>query len=310
MRVAEDTSAYRWILNREELKMKMRPIAFALAFFLLTFTGAEAAPQKPFVPVPLKNKFGPFAVFDALLYKGKPDLGLARIAVIYSSALWHSDDPNNPPRDKPIESIVRSIARTLSSDIFVCLDIEHWPVRGEKQVVNESIRKFIQVIQWMRDENPKLKIGIYGVLPIKSYWDVVPYKHNMNDVELRRRFEEWQKANERLKELAEHVDAVFPDIYAHYTELEDWKIYATANMEEARTYGKPVYAFVWPQYHEEKPELAGKYLPADYWRLILETCFKEANGIVIWGGPGQDWDPEFPWWKETQKWWSETASAA
>jgi hypothetical protein len=45
----------------------------------------------------------------------------------------------------------------------------------------------------------------------------------------------------------------------------------------------------------------GKYLPVDFWRCQLETLYKHADGVVIWGGYRCDWQLNFPWWKETIK---------
>ena len=60
--------------------------------------------------------------------------------------------------------------------------------------------------------------------------------------------------------------------------------------------------FLWPRYEENKPtDVTGQYMPADFWRLQLETCRQYADGIVIWGGWQEQWDENAPWWVETKK---------
>jgi hypothetical protein len=67
-------------------------------------------------------------------------------------------------------------------------------------------------------------------------------------------------------------------------------------MTEAKQYGRPVYPFLWPQYHK-----SWKPIDRDFWRLQLETVFDNADGMVIWtpakGKPR--WNPVAPWWEET-----------
>jgi hypothetical protein len=110
-------------------------------------------------------------------------------------------------------------------------------------------------------------------------------------------------------QMTPYVDAIYPSLYTFYPDQDGWLKYALANISEARRYGKPVYVFLWPQYHESDPAVAWRFIPADYWRLELETAKQYADGIVIWGGwqySGKrlnwllEWDDTAPWWIETQ----------
>jgi hypothetical protein len=59
----------------------------------------------------------------------------------------------------------------------------------------------------------------------------------------------------------------FSILYTFYADRQGWVAYAIAQISEARrkAKGKPVYAFIWPQYHESNQLLGGQFLDADYW---------------------------------------------
>src|SRR5690606_26877227 len=96
--------------------------------------------------------------------------------------------------------------------------------------------------------------------------------------------------------LAAAVDIIFPSLYTFYDQPEQWQRYAIGNVAEARQYGKPVYPFIWPQFHD-----SGAEIPSTFWRQQLETVYAEADGLVIWsparGRP--TWNPSAPWWQAT-----------
>ncbi len=62
---------------------------------------------------------------------------------------------------------------------------------------------------------------------------------------------------------------------------------------------KPVIVFLWPEYHDSNMILKGNYIEKEFWRLQLDTVFKYADGLIIWGGWKQEWDSNAIWWKET-----------
>jgi hypothetical protein len=121
-------------------------------------------------------------------------------------------------------------------------------------------------------------------------------------------YQSWREENDQLRSLAGAVDVLFPSLYTMYPDQAGWRKYAIAQIEEARRYGngKPVYVFLWPQYHESNLILGGRYLPADYWLFELMTAKEYADGIVIWGGWSSDnrpveWDENAAWWKVTKE---------
>jgi len=151
------------------------------------------------------------------------------------------------------------------------------------------------VLDWMHEEKPKLRIGYYGVLPIRDYW--VPNRYTKADAD----YAAWQAGNRALRKLADHTDVIFPSLYTFYDDPKGWEKYAVANMEEARIYHKPVYPFLWPEYHDSNKSLSGKELPPDLWRRELEISRQYADGIVVWGGYKKDWREDALWWQETKR---------
>jgi len=249
----------------------------------------------------------PFPVFDATIMTQKPDLkdfGLKPITVVYPNFMWEGNkvpDTTSLPDSSRINAFARLLNQT--TDIVV-IDIEHWPVTGDAATVNDSLKKYQTVLKWFKSPAPSLKVGLYGVLPIRNYWDAI---QNTDSA----RYTSWQKDNDRLAPLAQSTDVLFPSIYTFYEDRNGWRKYAIAQIQEARRQadGKPVYVFLWPQFHGSNKTLANTFLPGDYWRMELETARQYADGIVIWCCSNrQTWDGSAPWWLETQKFIKEAPS--
>ena len=234
-----------------------------------------------------------FPVFDALLYQSKPDLtkqGLARLKVVYDGELWNKGESHERPNAHKINLVVSK----LNPSVLTCLDIEEWPTFGTPEEVDSGIARYNAVVALVREEQPSLKFGYYGIVPHNDYWRATKPREDKGH-------REWVRENSRLKEIARGVDVIFPSLYPFYPDPKGWEKYAIENLKEARTYGKPVYAFIWPEYHDSNRIYKGQQIPPDFWRLQLETCYKYADGIVIWGGWQKRWDENAAWWIETKK---------
>ncbi|MBI1369186.1 MAG: hypothetical protein GC162_11105 [Planctomycetes bacterium] len=230
-------------------------------------------------------------VYDAIMYTGKPALsesGLMPIKAVYESALW----PDGVKHDQPHEATVRAVARTLPTNVPVVIDIESWSQQPAE--LDATIDKFIKVAQWIRAENPNVKFGFYSILPQRNYWAAVLGPGPNTG------YAGWIKANEKLQRVADHVDYIFPSLYTFYNDVVGWRKYALNNIVQARQYGKPVIAFLWPQYHDSS-KFTGQFLDANYWRTEMMTCASITDGMVIWGGYQQPFDASWDWWQVTQE---------
>lgn len=248
-------------------------------------------------------------VFDALGYSYKPDLsriGLEPVFVFDALRWWRADEPRHE----------MTAARNLEKWVFerrkdsrqLVLDIEEWPVRGEPAVVEASVTRLIAVLRRVRDAGYAGPIGYYGLAPIRDYWRSVRPADSSE-------YRQWAAENDRLQPLADNVDALFPSLYTFYDDIAGWEAYALANLREARRLAKdkPVYPFLWPQFHESNQKLAGQYLPAAAWRRQLEFVQQHADGMVLWGGwagngPAR-WDEDAAWWQATREFLRESVAA-
>ena len=243
----------------------------------------------------------PFVVFDGTLFKNKPSLvphHVRPITLLYESRLFVA---NQSADAVPPEAIVRSLAHELrSSPEPAVLDIERWPLTGDGLTVQSTVGKFLSVLSWAKGEAPNVRFGLYGTVPVPDYWRAIrdPVSEE---------FRSWQQDNDRLEAVSDRVDALFPSIYTFYPDRQGWVTYAIAQIAEARrkAKGKPVYAFLWPQYHESNRLLGLQPLDPDYWELQLNTAAQHADGLVIWGGWGangpEPWNEEAPWWQVTKR---------
>jgi len=243
-----------------------------------------------------------FAIFDATTYKNKPDLSKYGIRKIQAmSRFWgNSDDREETPNRDRVRHLTRHIKDPHG---FAFIDIEQWPLNGSIHEVVMNIEKYRRVIEWIKKDVPDLKIGLYGMLPIRDYWRAIRKPDSEE-------YRDWQSQNDLLRSLAfSSIDMILPSLYTFYPDRVGWVRFAIANLSEARRYGsgKPVYAFLWPQYHVSNKNIGLEYLPQDYWRLQLETAYKYADGIVIWGGwdfkynAQANWNENAPWWKATKE---------
>lgn len=251
-----------------------------------------AAHHKLITPIAVAaEKPHAFDARNAMRFPDLPDLtlyGLKDVTVVYANSLW----PKKARRSEPDISFIRSETipkmRRKATDLVV-IDVEHWDLtRTSPYLIERNIERYVALLDTFRSHLPGIRLGLYSMVPIRNYW--TPVRGKPADLAA------WRSENERLKPIADATDVIFPSLYTFYDDRDGWLTYANANMAEARQYGRPIYPFLWPQYHR-----SAKPIDRDFWRLQLETVFKNADGMVIWtparGSPR--WNPEAPWWQET-----------
>jgi hypothetical protein len=270
------------------------------ALTLLTVAGGSGYCQVTVDPPTAPH--AKFVVFDATLYKAKPDLGqfgLAPITFAYPSSIWpgKSADMQNVPAAAVVQKIA---ARASQSTGIAVVDMEQWPLVGDPAMVAQSIDKYQQTLQMFQQDAPSLQVGYYAVAPTRDYWDVMAGPQSA-------KFLAWQRQNDAVIPIAQQADAVFLSLHTFYIDQVGWQTYAIADIAEARRIapGKPVYLFLWPQYDSGTGAKGGDYLPDAYWKMELETAKQYADGVVIWGGWAETWDDNASWWLETQQFMSE-----
>jgi Hyaluronidase len=239
-----------------------------------------------------------FAVYDALLFLDKPDLtryGIRKDWVVYTQHLWPSDTSDY---QTPNEQGVRAAAQHVWGVGYrglVQLDIEVWPVdiRFHAQAaVDEGIANTIQMWEWFKDEVPQFNVGVYYYPPISDV-------RGTNAAHVA-----WlAEANDYLAPLTAVVDAFYPQCYTLDSDQHSWVEHTRLKIAEARRldYTKPVYPFIWPQYHQISG-LVNTYVDYHYWLLQLHTIRNVgADGIILWGGHQVQWDDSQGWWRATKE---------
>lgn len=236
-----------------------------------------------------------FVIAQSMHYKG--DIDLAQFGVRHNPIIYEASLLLAKENDALLsESKLSKLLSTIEPGPFpTVIDIEKWSLYVNDTAKRaDNLQRLIAVIEGLRKVRPDMHFGYYGVIPERVYWPLVDSK--MHNKKL-----EWSRLNDMAQgDFASHVDALFPSLYTFYEDSEGWKIYAEDLLQAARKFKKPVYCYLWPQYHSSNKKLGGTYISTEYWRLELETCFQYSDGIVIWNNePDKAWDPNAPWWKET-----------
>jgi hypothetical protein len=247
-----------------------------------------------------------FEVFDATLYKGKPSLarhGIKPMTVIYAQHVW---GPKDNRKELPkLNAVLNRLVKIPSSHEIVVLDFEQWPLQGYRHrpwIYSESIKKLENTFELFKRHRPSIQFGFFAQIPVCHFSRaILPLEHPDHVI--------WQTDVRRVKPLAEKVDVIFPSAYTYTDNRAEWAKFIEVSLKEAKKifHGK-VYPFIWPQFFNRPPtppNLRAQYMDAEFWRYQLETIYRHADGVVIWGG----WDFEktkAAVWKEDASWWHAT----
>lgn len=278
----------------------MRFRTFACAFLLCLFILGGIRPMPARGAGCPRTVERPFRVYDGLLLTGKPDLsaqGMAPIHIV-DRGIWRNAADR---QSAPDPALIRRYVDSLPNDgAPIVLDFESYRLSGTDREAAFALGQLQRIATMFRTAAPGRSLGFYETLPIRDYWRAIRPPSAPE-------YRAWQRENNRLAPLERNVDLLFPSLYTFYPDSEAWVAYASAQICEARRLSsKPVILFLWPQYHDSVAR-RGEYIDARYWRLQLETAFRLADGVVIWGGfdPNTSaihrWDPQAPWWLETQR---------
>lgn len=220
------------------------------------------------------------------------DYGMTNLRAIPTNALWR---PTASLVEPDFEAIEKAVKRYQNPIGLVCLDIEHWSLSDEDDI-RENLPKYISVLKYLKHQYPSLKVGFYSLVPVRNFYAPAYNAPKALD--------QWRKKNSRLYELGSSVDVIYPSLYAFNHDQQAWQKYAIANLAEARRYGKPVIAFLWPQVHDSNRENGLEFVSGEFWKLQLETVYRNADGVLIWTphGPNKTvFNPAAEWWRVTEQ---------
>lgn len=239
----------------------------------------------------LINSRASFLVVDMLNYTKKPDVSaLGMIPGTGSAVFW----PHGETGDELDETaFLKEMRKFRDFPGLFYIDLDDWPIcEVPDSIAQKTIAKLSRAVDLARQAAPRLTLGIYSEVPAPGYWAVVGGDP--------KRRATWNACNTQLAALAKKVDVLFPSLYTFYTDERGWDLYADAALAAAREYGKPVYPFLWPEYHTSNEELGLTPIAGPFWRHQLEFVRQRADGVVLWNGLHPAWDENAGWWSETK----------
>lgn len=257
-----------------------------------------------------KVKKKEFVLYDAMFFKGKPNLekeGLEPIILLYEARLT-KPDPLNPGKVIPDPEKISSQARLAAKlpDVVVSTDIEKW--YGDRSLSDEEMNnRFKTLFDTFRKENPGVKIGNYGIAPsnlcVYRFYDK---NKTPGDVLVSR----WQENNKRRFAAIENCDLLFPSLYIAEPDIRSWKKDLVTTIREIKRYDKekPVILYLWPAYYDAPwSEYNRLIVDPVIWRKMLKISRRCADGAVIWAS-NVDKDKNVIYWTDprVQAIWEET----
>jgi hypothetical protein len=232
--------------------------------------------------VPTLADNAPFALYDNMYYRGKPNTtqdGFVVSNILYEAVIWpHKVNYGVLPDRHAYEAMVRA---HIANPGPLVIDIEELPLRGSPDEARQHLETLSTLADWAHAAAPGKIIGFYGTNTLTR---VSPA-----DVQYAR-------------ELARHVDAFFPPAYTFDDDRATWQQRAQDAVAEAHALdpAKPVYFYLWPQYHDNTPKQF-QFVDAAYWTFQLEIASHLSNGIVLWSPGKYDWNDSTGWWTATQR---------
>lgn len=149
----------------------------------------------------------------------------------------------------------------------------------ERPVEENSPRPYLELLAGVRESFPELRTSFFARPPwSKPTWWKFPQAN-----------ENWQALNNDMRSLVRRVDFLAPSLYTFETDINVWKEFAVAQVEECRRIGpdKEIYGFIWPKYHqylEIRDQIPrGTDLPEPMWRAQLDFAQLFLDGCVLWG---------------------------
>lgn len=255
-------------------------------------------PVEDTIPAPPINKPREFILYHLVRYNNTPSSLMPYLhptKIANESMLLNADG-------SPDISAIQNFARTCKDRIPVTLDLETWPYYPQEEL-DKTIENFLTVIKAFRHVNTHSPIGFYGVPPKQAYeWKNIDPVNNPSGNR------NWLKINDALAPVAGHVELFLPSFYAYDPDTTSWRKMVDATVKAIKKYkpDRPVYAYIWPQYHQGASPHQLQYIDTAIWRYQLEILYDRVDGCIVWtsnkasDGSRISWDPDMPWWQTTK----------
>ncbi|HEX2525458.1 MAG TPA: hypothetical protein VHL31_04025 [Geminicoccus sp.] len=303
-------------LDRSTSQLRLRPHTLVL--------------MRPPVAANPKKSFKLFYAFNfANQPVGLDKCGLTRLPLLGPRSFFPDgkvlDRVDRTFADQQLPAIRKAFADAGSNPVVINIE-GPWTIRrtDSSAVVAAKIDSHLDLAAYLRSRlGNKIRLGFYGEAPLKDYFSYqLDYFGNPFDP----MYPEFVRApgladavNRQVVRLAASADALFPPYYTVWYDdmgrtdaqryqltMQGWTTAAQESMKLALAWKKPVYPFIWMQYHNKinVPALANKFLAPGFFRYQLDTLRNlGADGVVIWGtlgphGGREMFDRNADWWKD------------
>ena len=275
----------------------------------------------------------PFKLYHSLRFSNQPAnldrCGLTALPLLTPSYFFRGGKVTDTIDPAYVDSRIPAIRNVLanSPEGLAALNIEgSWTIkRADSSAVNgDKADRHIELLGLLRNRlGNAFRYGVYGEAPVKDFFGYQTSYFGRPDDPQRLDFERapalLTAANRQAARLAAASDVLFPAYYVSWyddtgtTEAERysrtrgaWTTATRRSVKLALSWNKPVYPFIWMQYHNKinLPAYAGQFLPSGFLRYQLDTLKRlGTNGAVLWGTVNPDgtraiFDQNARWWKE------------
>lgn len=231
---------------------------------------------------------------------------IRRVPVLREVHLF-SGNPANENRIPTMAEVRASVEKVVGNSPLVIVDIEDWRTwpwdprsrtGGGERAVRRTIGRWLVLIKRIRAASPGIKIGLFGTPPLieRRIAYIQPGS---------RKFAQLQKANDMWRPVADAVDIICPCLYQVNDDIDKWQVWAEAMLSEAQRYGKPVYAYVMPQYFPRRVRPGYQWIPGSSWARQIKLIRKYCDGVIIYSiydpvlakRGVRPFSPQLGWWR-------------
>ena len=216
--------------------------------------------------------------FDGTRFKDNPIWLGEKVTIVYEKQVLGSRyNYGKPPNKKEVK---RRLSRYLG-EARVVLDVESWRIRTKQRLdplAKDHAQWYANVLMWAHEALPGTNIGFFG-LPSSPYFPVKSPSIFMSD---------YQQELTYLKPVLEASDSIYPSFYIYYDQPELLTSVWDEQLYQAKTYGKPVYPFLW--HRGPGSILKNKILPEYLIRHLCRFVRNNADGFVWWSISWEKWD--------------------
>lgn len=200
-------------------------------------------------------------IYNATQYADPQQQFGAILPVVYENLIF-----GVPTADYPSGFMPNALRGFATANDLICLDIE--------SSANKHTQMCADLLRYV-DRMGMAKVGFYGIIGF-PWGDRTVLNKGQS-------FKLWQAKNDAWTDVLQASDVVMPSLYCITTDSTYWQQGARMLIDECKRLapGKPIIPFVWIKFHNSLPQY-DQYIGDDYWRLILKTCQRNADGVAVW----------------------------